>query len=550
MRQGPQPSQTFSLQKTVLTLGRAADNDIVIDDAEVSRHHARMTLRGNDWVLEDLGSRNGTFVNGQRITGPVILTPGSQVALGPDVLFSLEGGAPVAAMARRPVVRKGGARRLLLAGLAVLVVAVLAGATALTYFYLNPPVIEARDVAELFSTGPDIAFQEPAPGTQVGLGGSVLVFATARDEDRVTRVDLWVDDQLVVQQASPEFDGVTPLSLIHKLVATTPGTHSLIVRAYDSLGAMGESPTLYVTVLEQPEPAPVTVQYVVQPGDTPATVAQVMSTTVVIIQAQNPSMSQVLTPGQTIVVPAPPPPQPKEPKPQPSGPASGGQGPVAGGPGPGPDQIKPPGLVPADAVRAPGLLAPGVAQIDPAQIQFPIGGVMLDPPKTVVQTPTLKKPVAGDCTVTLSWQAGQQNERYKISREPFPAGVGLWHWMDVPQGQTTYTDKVPSPGQYRYQVVATTEIKGRRFEAKSNYETVTVSPSAACIPRGQYKLVHFQPLKFEPGNQYKEGALFVTVGRLTGRRVPPSQAKPHPVGDWSAAKEEVWPTLTSPCVWK
>ena len=99
MRQGPRPNQAFPLHKTILTLGRAVDNDIVIDDSEVSRHHARLTLQGNNWVLEDLGSRNGTFVNGQRITGPVVLTPGSQVALGPDILFSMEGGSPAPAWA-------------------------------------------------------------------------------------------------------------------------------------------------------------------------------------------------------------------------------------------------------------------------------------------------------------------------------------------------------------------------------------------------------------------------------------------------------------------
>jgi hypothetical protein len=189
MRRGPRPNQAFPLHKTILTLGRAADNDIVIDDAGVSRHHARLTLQGNNWVLEDLGSRNGTFVNGQRITGPVVLTLGSQVALGPDVLFSMEGGVPVAAMARRPAARRGGSRWLLLAGLAVLVVLVLAGAAVLAYFYLNPPT-EPSAVAELpTAPGPDIAFQEPAPGTRVGQGSSVLVFATARDENKVTRVD-------------------------------------------------------------------------------------------------------------------------------------------------------------------------------------------------------------------------------------------------------------------------------------------------------------------------------------------------------------------------
>jgi len=90
-----------------------------------------------------------------------------------------------------------------------------------------------------------------------------------------------------------------------------------------------------------------------------------------------------------------------------------------------------------------------------------------------------------------------------------------------------------------------TEIRGKNLEVKSNYETVTVSPSAKCIPSGQYKLVHFQPVKFESkGPSFKEGALFVTVGKVDARRVPPAQY--YAVGDWSAKKvEEVWPAPVS-----
>lgn len=90
MRRGPQPDQRVPLNHDVITLGRAPGNDIVVPNEEVSRYHARLTRQGDQWVLQDLESRNGTFVNGQRITAPVVLAAGSQVTLGPDVLFAVE----------------------------------------------------------------------------------------------------------------------------------------------------------------------------------------------------------------------------------------------------------------------------------------------------------------------------------------------------------------------------------------------------------------------------------------------------------------------------
>ena len=56
------------LPKTTVTIGRAANNDIVLDDLLVSRHHAALSGdRASGYVLEDLASQNGTFVNGQRV---------------------------------------------------------------------------------------------------------------------------------------------------------------------------------------------------------------------------------------------------------------------------------------------------------------------------------------------------------------------------------------------------------------------------------------------------------------------------------------------------
>jgi pSer/pThr/pTyr-binding forkhead associated (FHA) protein len=65
-----------------VTVGRGRDADLVLADELVSRHHAQITPSGSGALVEDLGSRNGTFVNGEVIHGPTRLTPGDQLQLG------------------------------------------------------------------------------------------------------------------------------------------------------------------------------------------------------------------------------------------------------------------------------------------------------------------------------------------------------------------------------------------------------------------------------------------------------------------------------------
>lgn len=91
MSQGPQPGQTFPLDKDSLTLGRDPGTDIVINDPQVSRQHARITRQGGLMVIEDLGSTNGTFVNGMRLTGPHTLTSGDVIGLGDAVTLTYHG---------------------------------------------------------------------------------------------------------------------------------------------------------------------------------------------------------------------------------------------------------------------------------------------------------------------------------------------------------------------------------------------------------------------------------------------------------------------------
>ncbi len=85
MQRGPTVGKIFDLTKDVVTIGRDVTNDITINDAEVSRHHARLMRQANVYTLEDLGSTNGTFVNSLRLTGPRALTAGDIVGFGETV---------------------------------------------------------------------------------------------------------------------------------------------------------------------------------------------------------------------------------------------------------------------------------------------------------------------------------------------------------------------------------------------------------------------------------------------------------------------------------
>ncbi len=106
MRSGPTPGVIFPLDGDQIHVGRDASNGVAINDAEISRKHSRLSFQGGKYVLEDLGSTNGTFVNGQRLAGPVVLKPGDVVSLGEHIVLmydaiNMDPGATVA-VPRKP----------------------------------------------------------------------------------------------------------------------------------------------------------------------------------------------------------------------------------------------------------------------------------------------------------------------------------------------------------------------------------------------------------------------------------------------------------------
>src|SRR5215510_3363497 len=106
VRQGPVPGKVFDMVKDVVTLGRDVNNDVVINDAEVSRNHGRLTSQSGGYLIEDLASTNGTFVNGQRLIGPKLLNPSDVVGLGETIVleysYVADAGATVVASAPAP----------------------------------------------------------------------------------------------------------------------------------------------------------------------------------------------------------------------------------------------------------------------------------------------------------------------------------------------------------------------------------------------------------------------------------------------------------------
>jgi hypothetical protein len=87
---GLNQGQTFAIQDIPQTIGRGSGNDITIIEPSLARQHARIWLAPDGFVVEDLGSTSGTFVNGQRVTSPTRLRSGDTLQLGHVLIFSVQ----------------------------------------------------------------------------------------------------------------------------------------------------------------------------------------------------------------------------------------------------------------------------------------------------------------------------------------------------------------------------------------------------------------------------------------------------------------------------
>lgn len=89
VRSGPQAGDRFDLFERVTRLGRHPDSEISLDDISVSRRHAEIERQETEYVLRDMGSMNGTYVNQRRVDSAV-LAQGDEILIGRFRLIFLE----------------------------------------------------------------------------------------------------------------------------------------------------------------------------------------------------------------------------------------------------------------------------------------------------------------------------------------------------------------------------------------------------------------------------------------------------------------------------
>jgi pSer/pThr/pTyr-binding forkhead associated (FHA) protein len=80
--------ETSLHKRDSIVIGRGSECDVVIQDMKASRQHCKLSRQQTGFLLEDLGSRNGTLVNGQKITQPVLLKANHTFQIG-DTMFYL-----------------------------------------------------------------------------------------------------------------------------------------------------------------------------------------------------------------------------------------------------------------------------------------------------------------------------------------------------------------------------------------------------------------------------------------------------------------------------
>ncbi len=297
---GPLAGKGYPIASSTLTFGRDPDNNIVLDDSEVSRHHAQLVREEDQIVLEDLGSTNGTRVNGKAIEGRHVLQPADIISIGSSV-FGVKGFSapatmgvtqvtaekptfltyspappspepaksppkptPAARPASAPAKPAKSSRVSVLAVVGVLALILLVGLAAIATAYF----LSAGRGSEL--AVPEVVITAPLNGSQVQANSPVTVQATASDPTGVTQMELWVSGVKTAESISPVEQGQPTLTASFQWIPSAPGSYTLEVKAYNRQGetnipmmvtvnAVGGSPTATVTPTTTSEPPTITV---------------------------------------------------------------------------------------------------------------------------------------------------------------------------------------------------------------------------------------------------------------------------------------------------
>ncbi len=131
----------------------------------------------------------------------------------------------------------------------------------LVILFVLAGMLLACDLGSLLGGGgevPGVVIERPPSGVEVRLGETIPINATATDSTGVTRMELWVDDALLATETSPVAEGQSPFSAILRWRADARGSRSVVVKAYNAGGNVGESGPIIIVVVERGAPPEVT----------------------------------------------------------------------------------------------------------------------------------------------------------------------------------------------------------------------------------------------------------------------------------------------------
>ncbi|MGC9335487.1 MAG: FHA domain-containing protein [Anaerolineae bacterium] len=232
--------QVFPLTRAPLTIGRDEENTIVLADPRASDQHAMVYWQAGGYVIQDMGSASGTYVNERRISSPQPLRDGYVVRLG-NTLFDAHIPAAMGAPAGyvEAAGEPGRSRRGLVVGLLVAAIVVLVGVIiALLVFWGNR------------ADQPRAVIESPAEGTQFAVAEEVMFRATASGAEDIIRLELTVDNILVGMSTSPNTDGSDFLALDLPWTFAQAGPHTISALAYTAAGKVSDTASVSVAVVE------------------------------------------------------------------------------------------------------------------------------------------------------------------------------------------------------------------------------------------------------------------------------------------------------------
>jgi len=264
--------QVFPLTGATVTIGRQADNTIVLADQQVSRHHASLSWQGGSYVVQDLDSANGTFVNERQISGPQRLRHGDVLRLGNthfEVQLAPDAGPTQQVPASYDAPADEGRRSLAPVIVGLLLVSIVVVGLAIAAILLLSGGGRAT---------PTVVIQSPVVGAQVEAGREIILQATATGARDITRLELNVDGVLVGVVASADTQGQASLTVSQPWTFGQPGPHTISAQAFTARGRSSERTTAdlvvgggvaQVTPSTTPEVTPGTVEATLTPSTTP-----------------------------------------------------------------------------------------------------------------------------------------------------------------------------------------------------------------------------------------------------------------------------------------